>query len=373
MTPESWPLSQCAIVQTLAVGETRVQTLKNFFAVRAADRDTEHRGQLLKGAALLCGLASLVIIINGLATSGMSSWIAVNLSVVVMSLVVFGLTHLGYVRTSGILLTTVLLAGIFYGTTSGDTISVTSAAPYVIPIIISGLIIGSNGVLVFGVLSFLLFFVSPFIYGTPWTSAFIPPYMMLCISATLIWLTIMTLERALDRARHQAQVAITAQVQLEAQKAELEAANTEMQAANTQMTNLLDLVRDLETPVIPLLEGVLLVTLVGHVDTRRATQLTDAVLNAVYTHRARAVIVDVTGVSIFDTAVAQRIAQLIGAIQLLGARALLTGIRSEIAQTIITQGINFSTIETTGRLQDGIALVLNNITLNRPKQPTVSA
>jgi rsbT co-antagonist protein RsbR len=193
------------------------------------------------------------------------------------------------------------------------------------------------------------------------TEIVINDVIVLTVSFTLLWLILRTLERAVERSNQRAAAALAAQRELEQQQAALQTTNTDLSASNAQMTSLLNLVRDLETPVIPLLEGVLVLPLIGHVDTRRASELTNTALNAVHEQRARMVIVDITGVSVVDTAVAQRISHLAQAVRLLGARVLLTGIRSDVAHTIVAQGIDFSNIQTAGRLQDGIATVLSEL------------
>ena len=127
------------------------------------------------------------------------------------------------------------------------------------------------------------------------------------------------------------------------------------------MESLLSLVRDLETPAIPVLQGVLLVPLVGHIDTHRAARIIQAVLDAVVHQRAQIVIIDITGISVVDTAIVRRIERLAHSAQLLGARTMLTGVSAAVAQTIAEQELNFSEIRTMGRLQDGVAVVLDEM------------
>jgi rsbT co-antagonist protein RsbR len=105
-----------------------------------------------------------------------------------------------------------------------------------------------------------------------------------------------------------------------------------------EQQRLLDLVSVLETPVIAIAEGVLLAPIVGHLDSRRAGQLTQRLLDAVYAQRARAVIIDIAGVPLVDTQVAQLLIRTAQSIRLLGSRVALTGISSETAMTLSSLG-----------------------------------
>ncbi|MEM8530562.1 MAG: HAMP domain-containing protein [Chloroflexota bacterium] len=134
---------------------------------------------------------------------------------------------------------------------------------------------------------------------------------------------------------------------------------------NEQLQALLHLVQELETPAVPLLDGVLLVPLVGYLDARRAQRISDVILQTAHTHKAQIVIVDITGISGIDTPTAQYIQQLAMSLQLLGARVLLTGITASVAQTIIELNISFQDITTYGSLQDGVAEVLQQVAYRR--------
>lgn len=119
-----------------------------------------------------------------------------------------------------------------------------------------------------------------------------------------------------------------------------------------------DTIAALTLPLIPLRDGVALLALVGSLDARRAEQLIGQALTAVHQQRLRVVLVDLTGVTLVDAAVVQRIEQLTQAVQLLGARVLLTGIQASLAQALVAQQTGLAHLATFGRLQDGIAAVL---------------
>jgi PAS domain S-box-containing protein len=115
---------------------------------------------------------------------------------------------------------------------------------------------------------------------------------------------------------------------------------------------------ELSTPLIPITDQVLVLPLIGVIDSSRAQQIMETLLSGVAERSAETVIVDITGVSVVDTQVANTLIQAAQAVRLLGAEVLLTGIRAEIAQTLIGLGISLSTLRTSGTLQSGIAMVL---------------
>ncbi len=127
---------------------------------------------------------------------------------------------------------------------------------------------------------------------------------------------------------------------------------------NNQLRSLLELVRDLEIPTIPLLDGVLLVPIVGNLDTRRAKLMQERVTAAVYARRAEIVILDLSGIAVIDSQVAQVIEQFIAAIQLLGAHTILTGINAQVARTVTDLGVRFAQVEIAAQVQEGITAAL---------------
>jgi rsbT co-antagonist protein RsbR len=132
-------------------------------------------------------------------------------------------------------------------------------------------------------------------------------------------------------------------------------AQVQQQAAD--QARLLELVRDLEIPVIPLFEGVLALPVVGHLDTQRMTALTSSLLEEVARQRAHTVIVDLTGVAMIDTVIANRLLNMAQGVRLLGAEVMITGIKAEVAQALTSLGVSFKQITTAASLQDGIMQV----------------
>ena len=115
--------------------------------------------------------------------------------------------------------------------------------------------------------------------------------------------------------------------------------------------------RELSTPLIPLAQGVLVMPLIGAIDSQRAQQVIEELLHGVSERKARVVILDITGVAVVDTQVANALIRAAQAVKLLGADVVLTGIRPEIAQTLVGLGVDLSAIRTISSLENGIAQV----------------
>lgn len=124
------------------------------------------------------------------------------------------------------------------------------------------------------------------------------------------------------------------------------------------------IVRELSTPVIPLWDRILALPLIGSIDTGRAQLIMENLLDGITRHRATEVIIDITGVPAIDTRVAQHLLQTVEAARLLGAECIITGIRPEVAQTMVSLGIDLSGISTRRDLQNGISYALHNLGLS---------
>jgi anti-anti-sigma factor len=114
------------------------------------------------------------------------------------------------------------------------------------------------------------------------------------------------------------------------------------------------LINELSTPIIPVSDSVLVVPLIGTIDSLRAAQVTQSLLEAVGQQNAQVLIVDITGVSVVDTNVLHHLLQTARAVRLLGATVLLVGIAPEVAQTIVQLGVDLSSIVTRSTLQAGL-------------------
>jgi rsbT co-antagonist protein RsbR len=113
---------------------------------------------------------------------------------------------------------------------------------------------------------------------------------------------------------------------------------------------------DLSTPVIQVWDGILVLPLIGSIDTARAEQILQNLLRAVAARGAAVVILDITGVPMIDTAVANHLLETVKATRLLGAKAILAGVSPSIAQTLVRLGIDLTGIDSRAHLQSALAL-----------------
>ena len=117
---------------------------------------------------------------------------------------------------------------------------------------------------------------------------------------------------------------------------------------------------ELSTPVSALWDGVLMLPIVGIVDSKRAQEMMDAMLEKIQQSNARVMIIDISGVNIVDTAVANHFIKMIKATRLMGCDAVLSGISPAIAQTIVALGIDLSQINTRATLRDAVAFAFGH-------------
>ncbi len=112
--------------------------------------------------------------------------------------------------------------------------------------------------------------------------------------------------------------------------------------------------RELFTPVLQVRPGLLIMPIIGPIDSQRARRLTEQLLAGIRQNRARVVVIDITGVPSVDSRVANHLVQTVQACRLMGARAMLTGLTAEVAQTLVNIGVNLANVNTVGDLQGGI-------------------
>ncbi len=120
------------------------------------------------------------------------------------------------------------------------------------------------------------------------------------------------------------------------------------------------LILELSTPLIPVHHGIVVMPIIGGIDSSRAKQIIETLLEGIGVHRARTAILDITGVKAVDTHVAQALLQAAQAARLLGTEVILTGISPGVAQTLVTLDVDLRGIDTQSTLQQGIARALNS-------------
>ncbi len=113
-------------------------------------------------------------------------------------------------------------------------------------------------------------------------------------------------------------------------------------------------IRELSTPVLQVRERLLILPIIGVIAPQRARQLTEQLLRGIRTNRAKVVVIDITGVAAMDVTVANHLVQTVEASRLLGATSIVTGLSPEIAQTLVTIGVDLGKMNTVGDLQGGI-------------------
>jgi len=130
-----------------------------------------------------------------------------------------------------------------------------------------------------------------------------------------------------------------------------------------------DQLTELSTPVIKLWDGVLAIPLIGTLDSMRSQVATESLLQSIMTHQAKVAILDITGVPTVDTMVAQHLLKTAMAARLMGAECVISGIRPQIANTMVQLGIDLGEVATRARLADALAYALNRLGLQIESQP----
>lgn len=123
-------------------------------------------------------------------------------------------------------------------------------------------------------------------------------------------------------------------------------------------------IKDLGVPIIQVWDRVLTLPLMGVVDSSRAAEVMTNLLEAIIRTGARFAILDLTGVDVVDTATASHLLQLASGIRLMGAEGILTGIRPTMAQTMISLGLDMSSIVTLSSLRDAVQLCIRRMATN---------
>jgi len=115
-----------------------------------------------------------------------------------------------------------------------------------------------------------------------------------------------------------------------------------------------DSIRELSTPVLQIRERLLLLPIIGVIDTHRARLITESLLRSIRANRAKVVVMDITGVATIDSKVANHVLQTVAAAKLMGATVIVTGLSAEVAQSLVVLGIDLARLNTVGDLQGGL-------------------
>lgn len=131
------------------------------------------------------------------------------------------------------------------------------------------------------------------------------------------------------------------------------AVDTYVEARESTVNKQQEAIRELSTPVLQIRERLLLIPIIGVIDSQRAQLITESLLRSIQANRARVVVMDVTGVATIDSKVANHMLQTVTAARLMGAQVIVTGLSSDVAQSLATLGIDLAGLNTFGDLQGG--------------------
>ena len=126
-------------------------------------------------------------------------------------------------------------------------------------------------------------------------------------------------------------------------------------------------IQELSTPVIPIMDRILVMPLVGSIDSQRARHIMRALLQGIREHRAKVLILDITGVPIVDSGVATHLDKTIQAARLKGARTIITGLSDAVAEAIVDLGIDWSNLDTLSDLRTGLVVALESLGIKLSK------
>jgi len=159
------------------------------------------------------------------------------------------------------------------------------------------------------------------------------------------------LEAALNIYNHEL---ATARLQNERYIGELEQSKQELQEQIATIAKQQMAIHELSTPIVEVWEDILLLPIISSLDSQRAAEMTEKLLDRVKSSRSRCIIIDITGVELVDTNTANSMLKMTRAARLLGTMCVLTGIRPEIARTMVQLGVELEGIKTLRTLKDGL-------------------
>jgi len=145
-----------------------------------------------------------------------------------------------------------------------------------------------------------------------------------------------------------------ARLQNERYIGELEHSKRELQEQIETIAKQQMAIHELSTPIVEVWEDILLLPIISSIDSQRAAEMTEKLLDRVKASRSRCIIIDITGVELVDTNTANSMLKMTRAARLLGAMCVLTGIRPEIARTMVQLGVELEGIKTLRTLKDGL-------------------
>lgn len=159
--------------------------------------------------------------------------------------------------------------------------------------------------------------------------------------------------------------------ELEAQRREISAKTCELQATLDKLRQSDVALRRAQNPLVPVLDGVVVMSLVGELDGSRTAHVLEDVLQGVETRGSHTLVLDVTGVPTLDTHSAQAIPQVAQAVQLLGARLILVGVSPAVAHALVGIGVDLSSLHIASDLQSALAPIFLQQTHRLAQRPLI--
>jgi anti-anti-sigma regulatory factor len=349
-------------------------------AVQSADEDTRRRGRLVIIIAIgmtVLALAFLPVILT--ISFSVTSLVTLLVAAVIFASVVL-LARSGHVNLGAYILIGLTLVAIALSIPSSTA---SSSTPYYMMLVVLFAGVLLPPIQIWAVLACAIAGVALGIGLLPpalresvaWRQTTVGAPLLLVVVALVTFLSARGTVRALavaEQSRAQAEEASRAlaannsalEVRVEERTRALRQTADEQRAVAAQLESSLAAQRDLNrviaelsVPIIPISDNALVVPLVGSIDSGRAEQLLGSVLAQLEASGARTVVLDVTGVPIVDTQVAAALLRVAGATRLMGAEAILVGIRPEVAQTLVHLGVEIGSLRTAATLRDGLLTI----------------
>ncbi|MGQ9611520.1 STAS domain-containing protein [Chloroflexus sp.] len=347
------------------------------FQIRTTNEDDLRRGRIsIVAALIMIGLAILALPISATSTNPVSSIATLAIGIIAYLISIIAI-RAGFINTGGLILisfvTLPILIPIALNTLSDG--SVTLPFYLALSLLAAGIILRPPFIWIVLTVNLVgLFIVWNIARYNPFTNT-----QTLSLSAAALFLQVSTAvftfiggqitdtilrearqlrEEARQSAAQLATLNATLEVQVSERTAALEQAIHELEQRAAEQARLLaeneqqrQVIRELSVPVLPVRETALVMPLVGALDTARLADMQQQALEQIARTNARDLFIDVTGVPVIDTQVARGLIQVVEAARLMGTRVTLVGIRPEVAQTLVTLGIDLHTIRTFSTLQ----------------------
>jgi rsbT co-antagonist protein RsbR len=328
---------------------------RRLITVRSADPIQRTQGALLIGTAFSLMIIALLYIPVAIfippawLVPAMIGFAGICFGVILMA-------RRGQTALGGILLSGVMLLLIPTATSTDNLLQGPVGMVFLLPMLVIGMTVGAASILAMGAASVIILVLVQLRSGAPWNERIAQLLLMLVLFGVVLWLIFQSMNRALRQSAQRTQEAETTRVLLEAREADLIHSRDALVKQNDDLQRLIALVQELEVPMIPVHDDIMVVPLVGHLDTSRAEHLTTRVLSMVSTHRLTTIIIDITGVVALDTLVVRHLQELMQGIRLLGAQTVLTGMSPAVATMIVELGIDLSWVQTAASVHEVIAM-----------------